>query len=190
MIDLSMDLRKVAVADARLAPSVHNVRPSRWRLAGNRLRLLGDPARAIPVADPVGRDWRLSHGAHLEGLSLALAARGARLIDIQMPAAQPGPDGLVPIAECSVAPDAGPPSREPVGARELRGAFGLPTRRYSPISRGWARSAMTARCDNRNGIAQIAPWPIAPRSTSCVTTGIGRAHGVVAPVAHASTLCA
>ena len=97
MIDLSMDVLKAALAEARLAPSVHNVQPSRWRLAGNRLLLLGDPSRAIPVADPAGRDWRLSHGAHLEGLSLALAARGARLMDIQMLAAQPAPHGLVPI---------------------------------------------------------------------------------------------
>src|SRR5712671_5036710 len=52
---------------------------------GQWLLLLGDPSRAIPVADPAGRDWRLSHGAHLEGLALALAARGARLSSIEKP---------------------------------------------------------------------------------------------------------
>ena len=41
MIDL--DLLKAALDEARLAPSVHNVQPTRWRLAGDRLLLLGDP---------------------------------------------------------------------------------------------------------------------------------------------------
>ena len=74
VIDLA--LLKAALDEARLAPSVHNVQPTRWRLAGDRLLLLGDPARTIPVADPAGRDWRLSHGAHFEGL--VAGARGAR----------------------------------------------------------------------------------------------------------------
>ena len=103
MTELSIELLRALVAEARLAPSVHNVQPSRWRLKGNRLLLLGDLTRAIPVADPAGRDWRLSHGAHLEGLSLALAARGARLASIEKPAPGPTTDGLVTIAECAVA---------------------------------------------------------------------------------------
>ena len=93
MIELSINLLRTVVAEARLAPSVHNVQPSRWRLVGNRLLLLGDPSRAIPVADPAGRDWRLSHGAHLEGLALALAARGARLAEIQKLPAAPATGG-------------------------------------------------------------------------------------------------
>ena len=101
MIDLSLCL-KAALDEARLAPSVHNVQPTRWRLAGDRLLLLGDPARTIPAADPAGRDWRLSHGAHFEGLSLALAARGARLAEPEMLADTPPEHGLVPIAACRV----------------------------------------------------------------------------------------
>ncbi len=120
MIELSADLLRTLVAQARLAPSVHNVQPSRWRLAGNRLLLLGDPSRAIPVADPAGRDWRLSHGAHLEGLALALAARGLRLAEIRMQAAAPASGGLVPIADCAVAADTTPSPEEPVAdAHEL-----------------------------------------------------------------------
>jgi nitroreductase len=158
VIDLSMDLLRAAVAEARLAPSVHNVQPSRWRLAGNRLLLLGDPSRAIPVADPAGRDWRLSHGAHLEGLSLALAARGVRLIDIQLSAAQPAPDGLVPIAECTVAPDVGPPSREPVSARaSWRGAFkAADAEAQSDLARLAAERDDCTLVTDRNSIAQIA----------------------------------
>lgn len=126
MIELSTDVLRELVAEARLAPSVHNVQPSRWRLAGSRVLLLGDPSRAIPVADPAGRDWRLSHGTQLEGLSLALGARGARLADLRVHVAEaaPGPDGLVPIAEASIADDASAAPREPVSARRSwRGQF-------------------------------------------------------------------
>lgn len=122
---LSRDLLREALAEARLAPSVHNVQPSRWRLAGDRLELLGDTARALPVADPNGRDWRLSHGAHLEGMALALAARGLGLVDLRLHAASaPGPDDLVPIADCGLAPDAGARTAEPVATRvSWRGSF-------------------------------------------------------------------
>jgi nitroreductase len=124
VIELSMDLLRTVAAEARLAPSVHNVQPSRWRIAGNRLLLLGDPSRAIPVADPVGRDWRLSHGAHLEGLALALAQRGLRFAEIRMQMANPGSDGLVPIAECAVVAETASSPQEPIQARmSWRGAF-------------------------------------------------------------------
>jgi nitroreductase len=122
MIDL--DLLKAALDEARLAPSVHNVQPTRWRLAGDRLLLLGDPARAIPVADPVGRDWRLSHGAHFEGLLLALAARGTRLAEPQMIADAPKQKDLVPIAACHVTAEPAEAPQEPVHMRtSWRGAF-------------------------------------------------------------------
>lgn len=158
MINLSMDVLKAALAEARLAPSVHNVQPSRWRLAGNRLLLLGDPSRAIPVADPAGRDWRLSHGAHLEGLSLALAARGARLIDIQMLAAQPAPDGLVPIAACAVAADADPSPKEPVSARaSWRGAFkSADAETRSDLARLAAEREDCTLVTDRSSVAEIA----------------------------------
>lgn len=118
------DLLKAALDEARLAPSVHNVQPTRWHLAGDRLLLLGDPTRAIPVADPAGRDWRLSHGAHFEGLALALAARGARLAEPQLLSDAPVENGFVPVAACQL--DAGPVERpqEPVQTRmSWRGGF-------------------------------------------------------------------
>ena len=158
MIELSIDLLRTLVAQARLAPSVHNVQPSRWRLVGNRLLLLGDPSRAIPVADPAGRDWRLSHGAHLEGLALALAARGARLSLIAKPAAGPTTDGLVPIAECAVAQDTEPSSQEPVQTRmSWRGGF----KPVDAETKAECARLAAARDDcklvtDRDGIAEIA----------------------------------
>jgi nitroreductase len=158
MIDLSIDDLKAAVAEARLAPSVHNVQPSRWRVAGGRLLLLGDPSRAIPVADPAGRDWRLSHGAHFEGLSLALAARGARLVDIQMQPAQPPSNGLVPIVECTAGTSDDRLPQEPVGTRmSWRGAFkAADAATQSDLARLAAQRQDCTLVTDRNSIAEIA----------------------------------
>lgn len=83
MIQLSSGDFLAVIAEARLAPSVHNVQPTRWRLRRDLVELLGDPARSIPVADPDSRDWRLSHGAAFEGLSIALARRGLS-VDLEL----------------------------------------------------------------------------------------------------------
>jgi nitroreductase len=65
------------VGQARLAPSVHNVQPTRWSLDGEgRIALLDTPEIRIPVADPNARDIWISHGAALEGTLIALAAEG------------------------------------------------------------------------------------------------------------------
>jgi len=65
------------VEEACLAPTVHNTQPARWRRGkDSSFVLCGDRNRMIPAADPAGRDWRLSIGAHFEGLALAVAARG------------------------------------------------------------------------------------------------------------------
>ena len=67
-----------AIVDrARLAPSVHNVQPTRWSLdPAGRILLLDRPDIRLPVADPDGRDIGISHGAALEGTLLALATLG------------------------------------------------------------------------------------------------------------------
>lgn len=83
MIELSNGDFFAVIAEARLAPSVHNVQPTRWRLRGGVVELLGDPTRSIPVADPKSRDWRLSHGAAFEGLSIAFARRGLS-VDLEL----------------------------------------------------------------------------------------------------------
>jgi len=80
---LTQDLLRELVAEARLAPSVHNIQPTRWRvLPDGRLALVDDKAVRAPVADPSGHDVRVSHGAALEGMSLALNRRGLSAADI------------------------------------------------------------------------------------------------------------
>jgi nitroreductase len=65
-----------AAARATLAPSIHNTQPWRFVIAGDRLELYVDPARAVPVIDPDGRQRTLSVGAALFGVRLSLAAEG------------------------------------------------------------------------------------------------------------------
>ncbi|MCA6126361.1 hypothetical protein J6500_31410 [Bradyrhizobium sp. WSM 1704] len=50
MSSLTPELLRELVAEARLAPSVHNVQPTRWRLvADGRLALVDDTAVRAPV---------------------------------------------------------------------------------------------------------------------------------------------
>lgn len=77
MSELTPDLLRELVTEARLAPSVHNIQPTRWRLLDDgRLALVDDISVRAPVADPAGHDVLVSHGAALEGMSLALNRRG------------------------------------------------------------------------------------------------------------------
>jgi len=83
MSALTLELLRALVAEARLAPSVHNIQPTRWHLAPDgRLDLVDDTMVRAPVADPTGHDVRLSHGAALEGMSLALNRRGLDVAEI------------------------------------------------------------------------------------------------------------
>jgi nitroreductase len=105
------------VETARLAPSVHNIQPTRWSLdADGRILLHDDPAIRIPVADPAGRDVAISHGAAIEGTLLALAMRGiGATLEIAGGA----------LAAIRVTPDAvAPASRPEIGTRATwRGTF-------------------------------------------------------------------
>jgi nitroreductase len=83
MSSVTPDLLRDLVAEARLAPSVHNIQPTRWRLlADGRLMLVDDTAVRAPVADPAGHDVRVSHGAALEAMSLALNRRGLSIANV------------------------------------------------------------------------------------------------------------
>jgi nitroreductase len=67
---------RAAIAAANRAPSLHNAQPWRWRIGESSIHLLADPGRALPATDPSGRDLRISCGAALHHLRVALQAIG------------------------------------------------------------------------------------------------------------------
>jgi nitroreductase len=101
---LDRALLEELLAEVRLAPSVHNIQPTRWRPLGeDKLLLLEDVARRLPAADPSGHDVRLSHGAAIEGLSLAFGRRGLRIAEVEPLSDAPVSDGLLPVAHITIA---------------------------------------------------------------------------------------
>ena len=115
------------VAEANLAPSVHNTQPTRWRLAADgSVLVLEDTARRLTIGDPTGRDAAVSHGAAIEGFAMACAARGLGVgVDVLE-----GPEdaGLRPVARLTLSPGAPTDDlRAFVPARRTyRGAFARP----------------------------------------------------------------
>lgn len=69
------DLRDTVPAAVR-APSVHNTQPWRFRLRDGGIEVLVDPRRRLPVNDPRGWAARISCGAAVFNLRLALAVAG------------------------------------------------------------------------------------------------------------------
>jgi len=65
-----------AAERARLAPSVHNTQPWRFRLQDNVFEILRDPARQLRVIDPAGRQLMISCGCAVFNARAALAAAG------------------------------------------------------------------------------------------------------------------
>jgi len=94
------------VADAARAPSIHNVQPARWRRVDSRtIELHADSSRWLRVSDPEARDDRLSLGAALEGMSLALSSRRKSLKVVELaPFAPPEGDQSRLVARLEVAP--------------------------------------------------------------------------------------
>ena len=69
--------RRALVAEAMLAPSVHNVQPARWRFEGDAALVLSEDKHVrLAVGDPRGNDAGISLGAAAEGLRLAASYRG------------------------------------------------------------------------------------------------------------------
>jgi hypothetical protein len=64
------------VGAATKAPSIHNTQPWRFTATADRLDLFLDPARALPVLDPTGRQQVISCGVAVEFAVVALAAAG------------------------------------------------------------------------------------------------------------------
>lgn len=76
---LDADTRLDLVAEANLAPSVHNIQPARFHFGDDgTIDIREDPRRRIPVGDPTGADNRKSLGAAAEGMTLALGAHNIR----------------------------------------------------------------------------------------------------------------
>ncbi|MDT7574184.1 MAG: hypothetical protein QOH17_517 [Pseudonocardiales bacterium] len=72
------------LAAAGRAPSLHNSQPWRFRVEPDLIELWADPRRALPAADPSGREQRLACGAALYNLRLALQGCGVRpLVTLQ-----------------------------------------------------------------------------------------------------------
>ncbi|HEX6968370.1 MAG TPA: nitroreductase [Micromonosporaceae bacterium] len=69
------DLIGAATAAIR-APSLHNIQPWRFRLHDGGIEVLTDARRRLPVTDPNGWGARVSCGAALYNLRLALAVAG------------------------------------------------------------------------------------------------------------------
>ncbi|MEV6235599.1 nitroreductase [Lentzea sp. NPDC051838] len=74
-----------ALTAASLAPSVHNTQPWRFRVGRDRIELHPDPCRKLAATDPEDRELRLSCGAALFNLRLALQSMGVRPLVSMLP---------------------------------------------------------------------------------------------------------
>ena len=70
------DTLRTLIQRAVLAPSSHNTQPWQFRVVGDRIDLLADRTRALPVNDPFDRELVISCGAALLTLRAAVAAAG------------------------------------------------------------------------------------------------------------------
>jgi len=72
---------------ATAAPSVLNTQPWRFNVSDDEIDLLADQSRALPVADPNGRQLTLSCGAALFNLRLAVRSLGREPVVLLLPRA-------------------------------------------------------------------------------------------------------
>ncbi|WP_330276351.1 nitroreductase family protein [Lentzea sp. NBC_00516] len=73
------------LAAASLAPSVHNTQPWRFRVRSDRIELHPDTSRRLEATDPEDRELRLSCGAALYNMRLALQDMGVRPLVTMLP---------------------------------------------------------------------------------------------------------
>jgi nitroreductase len=93
--DISRDeALHAAVANAVLAPSVHNTQPWRFVLGADRLDFYADPSRQLAVLDRTGRQMFLSIGCALLNARVSLAAAGCRTTVVRATE----PDDAAPVA--------------------------------------------------------------------------------------------
>lgn len=122
--------RRALIDEARLAPSVHNVQPARWRLDGeDGLLLLEDLACRLTIGDPGGNDAGISLGAAAEGLRLAAGRAGLSPVAEEI-APTDAEEGLRPVARCRFVPVASMPdplAAHVIARRSWRGKFEAPS---------------------------------------------------------------
>ncbi|RZQ65930.1 Acg family FMN-binding oxidoreductase [Amycolatopsis suaedae] len=99
-----------ALAAAVRAPSPHNTQPWCFRVGPDRVELRLDRDRVLRVADPDGREARLSCGAALLNLTITLAANGIHARIRLVPAA--GDPDLLAVVELAGNHHASPEERE------------------------------------------------------------------------------
>jgi nitroreductase len=68
--------RRILLAAATAAPSLHNTQPWRFAVDGARIALYADPSRQLRAIDPRGRQLMISCGAALFNLRLAAGHLG------------------------------------------------------------------------------------------------------------------
>lgn len=116
------------IAEAALAPSVHNVQPARWRIEKDGATLIEALDRRLLAGDPSGRDAAISLGAAAEGFRLA-ASRRCHGVDIEM-LREIGDGSLRPVARLRLVEGGGTPDplAEVVAQRRsFRAAFAKTT---------------------------------------------------------------
>ncbi|MDH6281113.1 nitroreductase [Prescottella agglutinans] len=91
---------RAAVVTACRAPSLHNSQPWRWRMVDGRLQLHTDPARAVPVADPLGRQMVISCGTALHHFEVAVTRYEVGAVVERLP----DPDDPMYLASITFAP--------------------------------------------------------------------------------------
>ncbi|MGH4011491.1 MAG: Acg family FMN-binding oxidoreductase [Pseudonocardiaceae bacterium] len=118
---------EAALVMASLAPSVHNSQPWRFRVLPHQIELHADLERRLPATDPEDRELRLSCGAAVLNLRLALQARGVRPLVTLLPSGDRA--GIDETGALAVIRYGGHAHRSPELARLLQAARARQTNR-------------------------------------------------------------
>ncbi len=137
---------RAVVAAASRAPTVHNIQPARWRFgADGDVTLFRATDRALPVADPTGRDLAASLGAAWEGLVIALSEHGLSITQPEHGAG--GADGAMP------------PGCEAVCRGTIRAAPAPapdPDAAAAGARRSWRGTFLEPSADQRSALAHLS----------------------------------
>ena len=136
------------VEAATRAPSVHNTQPWRFVAHDDVVELWDDPARGLPVLDPVGRARLISCGAALALAEVAAAGLGVSTRTTLLPDAA-APDHLADL-QLGAPHDPG------------RLAAGAGGRDRAPAHRARRLRRVDSTCRPR----RCAPWPTRCRATA------------------------